>query len=169
MNSCYLGKVSPKILKRLKELKPKAPSSTPSGDIIPLGLQPEFTVREQRVSSPGWLACGHACPHKDWDSYFLTVSVMGRRAFGECRNGNSVQYLTIEPGDVFVVDGSVLHWLQGADNRNPRGWWIGLQWELEHSWGDCGDAASAILDMLEVVRNFPQSVDSRYKSWLRLD
>lgn len=167
MESSYLGKVSPKVLKRLRKLKPKTPTFPASGRIVPLMPQPEFSVPDKDVDSPDWMGCRYADPHKDWDSYFLTVSVSGRREFGEYKDGGSPIYLPIWPGDVFVVDGSVLHWLQGVGNQIPRGWWIGLQWELSPVHGDCSDPANAILEMLEVKRSPSTEVDPRYKSWLK--
>ena len=166
MESSFLGKVSPKVLKRLKMLKPKTPTFPASGRIVPLRSQPEFSVPDKDVDSPDWMGCRYAAPHKDWDSYFLTVSVSGRREFGEYRDGGNPLYLPIWSGDVFVVDGSVLHWLQGTCNQVSRGWWISLQWELNPGYRDCSDSANAILEMLEVKRSLPDEVDFRYKSWL---
>jgi len=170
MANSYLGKVSPAMLKRLKKLRPQAPRRVSNTEVSPIRSQSEFAIDQPNVHIPEWLTCGMAAPHTDWGSYFLTVSVLGRREFGEY-NGDGMEqtmYLTIDPGDVFVVDGSKLHWLYGADYCIPRGWWMGLQWELDPDRVDCPQAVDKILNLLEVdrTRAHKGSLDERYRSWM---
>jgi hypothetical protein len=166
----YLGNVSPRVLKRLKKIKPTAPDRTPDTEIIPLSYAPEFAldITISEVDTPQWLSCGMAMPHTDWDSYFLGVSVQGRREFGEYIDEDVISHTILTPGTVFVVDGSKLHWLGGADGRIPRGWWMGLQWELSPKRVDCAYIANAILNLLGVdTTNVRKSgVDERYKHWI---
>ena len=164
----YLGRVSPRVLKKLKKVKPAPPNCTPDAEIIPLSYAPEFAldVPISDVDPPQWLSCGMAAPHTDWDSYFLGVSVQGNREFVEYIDEGTISYVTLTPGSVFVVDGSKLHWLVGSDNKIPRGWWMALQWEIDPKRTDCAYIANIILKLLEVDIENMAYVDERYKHWV---
>lgn len=165
----YLGRVSSRVLKKLKKVKPAPPNCTPNTEIIPLSYAPEFAldVPVSVVDTPQWLSCGIAVPHKDWDSYFLGVNVQGDREFGEYIDEDTISSVTLTPGSVFVVDGSKLHWLMGYDGKIPRGWWMALQWEINPRLTDCAYIANTILKLLEVdTKDSMGHLDERYKHWV---
>ena len=167
MSDSFLGTVSPKVLKKLKKIRPNAPQRVANTEIYPLSTATDTFVNISEIPSPEWLSCGMAYPHTDWDSYFLCVSMLGRREFGEYVDRDHISYLTIIPGTVFVVDGSKLHWLMGSGNSIPRGWWMGLQWELNPDKIDCAYVANKILNLLETktIEN-RRDLDQRYHSWI---
>lgn len=163
----FLGTVSPQILKKLKKIRPKVSKRGADTEIVPLSVALDDFVRVPDVPAPEWLGCAIANPHVDWDSYFLCVSVLGAREFGEHVDEDNISYLAVNPGTVFVVDGSKLHWLSGNGTSIPRGWWMGLQWELNPSRVDCPYVANQILDLLEVKRTRnKQDLSIRYHLWV---
>jgi hypothetical protein len=87
------------------------------------------------VNPPEWLTCLHAWPHEDThfalaESHylFLTIALRACHKIGDMK----CYPQDVEPGDVFVVDPLVVHWLAPRWNNKGVGF-ISLQWTIPRS------------------------------------
>lgn len=83
------------------------------------------------VNPPVWVTCLHAWPHEDKDlpyadsHLFLTIALRTRHKIGDMKCSQQ----DVEPGDVFIIDPLVVHWLGPRwDNKNAG--FISAQWEI---------------------------------------